>query len=102
MAKCQFRAPASQPPNVSQFGAGVPCQGQQQNVSPLRANAGYALKIRSPLPTMMTIATALTQWVTRTTQWWRLTTSDSVGASSSIAPSVAGGPCPIYAYTRLY
>src|SRR5207247_8171073 len=28
-------------------------------------------KMRSPLPTMIVMATTFTQWVTRTIQWWR-------------------------------
>ena len=49
----------------------TPPAGQQQNVSPFRANAGYALKMRSPDVTMIRMASAAAQWVTRTTQWWR-------------------------------
>jgi hypothetical protein len=67
-AKCQCRAPASQPPKVSQLGAGVPSHGQQQKPSPRRAKRGYALKMRSPEPAITVSAIALIQWVTRTTQ----------------------------------
>ena len=42
--------------------------GKQQKLAPLRANAGYALKMRSPLPTMMPSANTFTQWVARTIQ----------------------------------
>ena len=69
MAKCQLRAPPSHPPKVSHAGIGVPSHGQQQNGSPRRAKRGYALKMRSPEPTMTTSATAFTQCVSRTTQW---------------------------------
>lgn len=71
MAKCQLRAPASQPPNVAQRGAGVPSHGQQQNVSPRRAKRGYALNMRSPLVTITPSATTFTQCVTRTMGWCR-------------------------------
>jgi len=66
--KCQLRAPPSHPPKVSHAGARVPSQGQQQKVSPRRAKRGYALKMRSPDPTMSASAATLTQWVSRTTQ----------------------------------
>ena len=66
-AKCQFRAPASQPPKVAQAGTRVPSQGQQQKVSPRRAKRGYALKMRRPDPTISVTASTLIQWVTRTT-----------------------------------
>jgi hypothetical protein len=71
MAKCQLRAPASHPPKVSHAGAGVPSHGQQQNVSPRRAKRGYALKMRSPLPTITASAATFTQCVRRTIQWCR-------------------------------
>src|SRR3954447_26910891 len=71
IAKCQLRAPESHPPKVSHAGTAVPSHGQQQNVSPFRANAGYALKMRSPLAIISVSATAFTQCVARTIQWWR-------------------------------
>src|SRR5215213_4172934 len=71
IAKCQLRAPASHPPKVIHAGADAPSHGQQQKVSPFRANAGYALKMRSPLATISVSATAFTQCVARTIQWWR-------------------------------
>src|SRR3954468_13296389 len=71
IAKCQLRAPESHPPKVSHAGAGCPSHGQQQKLSPFRANAGYALKMRRPLATISVSATAFTQCVARTIQWWR-------------------------------
>jgi hypothetical protein len=68
MAKCQLRAPPSQAPKVSQRGAGVPSHGQQQKVPPRRAKRGYALKMRSPLPTITASASTFTQCVARTIQ----------------------------------
>lgn len=71
MAKCQLRAPASQPPKVAQRGAGVPSHGHSPKVSPRRAKRGYALKMRSPLATITPSATTFTQWVMRTMGWCR-------------------------------
>ncbi len=66
IAKCQCRAPPSQPPSVSHAGAGVPSNGHQANGgAPFGAKAGYALKMRSPEAAITSTATALTQWVRR-------------------------------------
>lgn len=78
MAKCQLRAPASHPPKVSQAGMGVLSHGQQQKVSPRRAKRGYALKMRSPEPTITRTAATATQCVTRTTGWCRFSVMRSL------------------------
>src|SRR3954470_811812 len=95
IAKCQLRAPESHPPKVSHAGTAVPSHGQQQNVSPFRANAGYALKMRSPLAIISVSATAFTQCVARTIQWWRFPAWCEMGGDSAMGRSrvgsVAGG-----------
>src|SRR3954468_4133328 len=84
IAKCQLRAPESHPPKVSHAGTAVPSHGQQQNVSPFRANAGYALKMRSPLAIISVSATAFTQCVARTIQWWRFASAAGNGTEESL------------------
>jgi hypothetical protein len=57
---------------VLHAGAGVPSNGQSgQGAVPLGANAGDALKMRSPDIAMIVTATVLIQCVARAMGWWR-------------------------------